>query len=97
GLWGSRWFVEHPWFPGDAKPAADLNLDMVGRNAASQLLVSPFAPASRGYGGLAKRIGEIAPEEGFTDLRSADGYYERSDQANFARLGIPVAFLFSDV
>jgi Zn-dependent M28 family amino/carboxypeptidase len=96
-MWGSRFFVEQPWFPDGAQPVADLNLDMVGRNAGNQLLVSPFAAGSRGYGGLARRIAAIAPEEGFDHLASADGYYERSDQANFAKLGIPVAFLFSDV
>jgi hypothetical protein len=39
-----------------------------------------------------------APLEGFGPLGSADAYWNRSDHANFARnLGIPVAFLFSDV
>ena len=41
---------------------------------------------------------ELAPLEGFTDLGSADEYWDRSDHANFRRnLGIPVAFLFTDV
>ena len=40
---------------------------------------------------------ELAPLEGFPTLESADDFYERSDQANFAELGIPVCFFFSGV
>ena len=39
-----------------------------------------------------------APLESFPQLGSADEYWRRSDHMNFAdNLGIPVAFLFSDV
>jgi len=39
-----------------------------------------------------------APLEGFPTLGSADDYWRRSDHMNFSdNLGIPVAFLFSDV
>ena len=36
GLWGSQWFTNHPTVPRDAI-VADLNLDMVGRGAASDV------------------------------------------------------------
>jgi hypothetical protein len=39
----------------------------------------------------------LSPQEGFPTLGSADDFYTRSDHANFAKLGIPVTFLFSDV
>jgi Iap family predicted aminopeptidase len=39
----------------------------------------------------------FAKLEGFPELGDADEYYHRSDQAMFERLGIPVAFLFSDI
>jgi hypothetical protein len=36
GLWGSQWFTNHPTVPRDSI-VADLNLDMVGRGAASDV------------------------------------------------------------
>ncbi|MEO8337765.1 MAG: M28 family peptidase [bacterium] len=36
GLWGSQWYTNHPTIPRDAI-VADLNLDMVGRGAASDI------------------------------------------------------------
>ena len=36
GLWGSQWFTNHPTVPRDAI-VADLNLDMVGRGAATDV------------------------------------------------------------
>ena len=36
GLWGSQWFTNHPTVPRDSI-VADLNLDMVGRGAASDI------------------------------------------------------------
>ena len=40
---------------------------------------------------------QLSPLEGFPKLRSADEYWSRSDHASFAKLGIPVMFLFADV
>src|SRR5205823_6221614 len=36
GLWGSQWFTNHPTVPRDSI-VADLNLDMVGRGAATDV------------------------------------------------------------
>ena len=47
--------------------------------------------------GLVKLAETLCTEEGVPALGNADAYYKRSDHANFAKLGIPVAFLFSDV
>lgn len=97
GLLGSAAWTKDPWLPGDARPIANINMDMIGRNAPDELLFTPSAehPA---YNGLAQVIEANAPLEGFGRLGSADQYWTRSDHANFAEnLEIPVAFLFSDV
>ncbi len=97
GLWGSKAFSENPWFPEGVRPIANINIDMVGRNGPEKLLVTPTKERAKDYNGLTKLADELAPLEGFPKLGSADQYYERSDHAMFAKLGIPVMFLFSDV
>lgn len=97
GLWGSKAFAENPWFPEGVRPIANINIDMVGRNGPEKLLVTPTKDRSKDYNGLTKLAEELAPLEGFPKLSSADQYYERSDHYMFAKLGIPVMFLFSDV
>ena len=96
GLYGSRAWADHPFFPNGGRAVADINMDMIGRNAKNQILITPTAqhPA---YNGLVKLAEKLAPLEGFTDLQNADEYYTRSDQAMFAKLGIPVLFLFGNV
>lgn len=96
GLWGSQAWSSAPWLPDGAKAVADINIDMIGRNAPDSLLITPTAkhPA---YNGLVTVAERFAPQEGFTKLGSADDYYTRSDHAMFARLGIPVTFLFADI
>jgi hypothetical protein len=93
GLWGSRAFVENPWFPGGGPPVANINLDMIGRNAGNELLIAPFDSGHPKRNALADRAKSIAVEEGFPGISSGDGYFERSDHAMFAKLGIPVVFL----
>lgn len=97
GLWGSRAWSDAPWLPEGCKAIANVNIDMVGRNAPDKLLVTPTAKREKDYNGLVKLAESLAPLEGFPVLGSADQYYERSDHYMFARLGIPVMFLFSDV
>ncbi len=97
GLWGSKAFAENPWFPEGVKPVGNLNIDMVGRNAPDKLLVTPTKERSKDHNELVKIAEKLAPLEGFPKLGSADSYYERSDHYMFAKLGIPVMFLFSDV
>jgi hypothetical protein len=96
GLFGSAAWAKAPFLPNDGRAIADINLDMVGRNAANQILVTPTRdhPA---YNGLVRMAEQLAVGEGFTDVKSADEYYTRSDAAMFAKLGIPVLHLFNDV
>jgi putative aminopeptidase FrvX len=93
GLWGSEALVRNPGFASGVRPAANINLDMIGRNDGRQLLLTPFDENHPKHSHLAALARSFAPEEGFTDLQSGDPYFERSDQASFAKLGIPVVFL----
>ena len=100
GLLGSSWFVEHPTVPIDSV-VAQINADMIGRNAASLLyVVGPNAAP----GGQSKRLGAIvdsvnaAQAVPFTINREWDSathpehIYDRSDHINYARKGIPIVF-----
>ncbi len=98
GLLGSQAWTERPWLPGDDYPVADINMDMIGRNAPDHLLITPTRDLEKEYNGLTRLAEQFGPLEGFPKLGSADEYWYRSDQANFAQnLGLPVAFLFADV
>jgi hypothetical protein len=94
GLWGSRAWSESPWLPEGCKPVANLNIDMIGRNAPDELMITPTKGHDQ-YNFIVDVAQRMAPLEGFKELASADDFYHRSDQAMFASLGIPVAFLFS--
>jgi hypothetical protein len=96
GLFGSRAWSDHPYFPNGGKAVADINIDMIGRNAKNQILITPTAQ-HEAYNGLTRLAESFFGDEGFTEVKSADDYYMRSDHAMFARLGIPITFLFDDV
>jgi hypothetical protein len=96
GLWGSRAWSDNPHLPEGCKPVANLNIDMIGRNEPEKLMITP-SPEHEKYNGMVKFMEDFAKLEGFPKLGNADDYYHRSDQAMFERLGIPVAFLFSDI
>jgi hypothetical protein len=97
GLWGSAAWTQAPLLPEGARVVANLNIDMIGRNAPDKLLITPTRALPH-YNGLTRLAESLAPLEGFAPLGSADAYWERSDHANFAQnLRVPVAFLFSDV
>ena len=96
GLWGSRAWSDNPHLPEGCRPVANLNIDMIGRNEPDKLMITP-SPEHEKYNGMVKFMEEFAKLEGFPKLQSADAYYHRSDQAMFERLGIPVAFLFTDI
>lgn len=93
--WTKAW-AEEPYLEG-LTPVVNLNIDMVGRNAPEKLMVTPTAE-HEAYNGLTRLAEANRGLEGFAELQSADAYWSRSDHANFSQhLGIPVAFLFSDV
>ncbi|MEM7308722.1 MAG: M28 family peptidase [Planctomycetota bacterium] len=94
GLLGSAAWAKEPTLPEGMRAVCNLNIDMIGRNAPERLGLTPSEshPKASFLTAIAR---ELAPQEGFPELESADRYYDRSDQASFAKLDIPVCFLFA--
>ncbi|HEY6220839.1 MAG TPA: M28 family peptidase [Gemmatimonadaceae bacterium] len=103
GLLGSQYFTDHPTIPLDSV-VAQLNADMIGRNAPDSLyLVGPRAAPN----GQARRLGEIidsvnrasgrpfAFDRSWDDANHPLQIYQRSDHFSYARKGIPIAFFTS--
>lgn len=95
GLWGSRWYSDHPLFP-LSHTVADLNIDMIGRNWEDTVVAIGKQQSS-----LGELIDRVAEEH--SDLRLTviddpwpkERFYFRSDHYNFARKGVPILFFFS--
>ncbi len=95
GLLGSRWFTEHPTVPLD-RIVADLNLDMVGRNAPDTIVVIGQDYSS--LGPLAHDVARDNPGLGLTladDLWPEQRFFFRSDHFSFAVREIPALFFFA--
>jgi len=101
GLLGSDYFTNHPPMPIDSI-VAELNADMIGRNAPDSLyVVGPMAAPdgqSRVLGIVLDSVNATLPQP-FSFNRTWDSpthperIYYRSDHYNYARKGIPVLFL----
>ncbi|MFL5575252.1 MAG: M28 family peptidase [Gemmatimonadaceae bacterium] len=103
GLLGSEHFAAHPTVPIDSI-VAQLNADMIGRNAPDSLYVVGPRAAPRGQ---SRVLGEIvdsvnaALPRPFAVNREWDSpthpeqIYYRSDHYNYARRGVPVVFFTS--
>ncbi len=113
GLWGSAYFTDHPTVPREAI-VAELNMDMVGRGAATDETGNSKdgAPLHGGPGylqvvgsrRLSTELGDLAESVNTTGhhglkfdyAMDANGHpqniYCRSDHAEYARYGIPIAF-----
>ncbi|MEO5815507.1 MAG: M20/M25/M40 family metallo-hydrolase [Gemmatimonadaceae bacterium] len=100
GLLGSSWFVDHPTVPIDSI-VAQLNADMIGRNAASLLYtVGPRAAPngqSRRLGAVVDSVNAAQPlpfaiDHSWDAATHPEHIYERSDHFNYARKGIPIVF-----
>lgn len=97
GLLGSRYFSEHPTVPVD-QIVADVNIDMIGRNAPDTVVAIGQDYSS--LGPLTQQIVRAHPELGLTaarDLWPQQRFFFRSDHFNFARLEIPAIFFFTGV
>jgi Zn-dependent M28 family amino/carboxypeptidase len=103
GLFGSEHFTAHPPVPLDSI-VAQLNADMIGRNAPDSLyLVGPVAAPkgqSRLLGALVDSVNAALPRP-FRINREWDSpthpeqIYYRSDHFNYARRGVPIVFFTS--
>jgi hypothetical protein len=97
GLRGSQAFVNQPTLDEDQRAICNINIDMIGRNGADSLFMTP-SPQHASFSGLAALAHALAPLEGFANLGSADDYWQRSDHFNFSTtMGLPVVFLFAGV
>ena len=100
GLLGSSHFTDHPTVPIDSI-VAQINADMIGRNADSLLyMVGPQAAPnnqSRRLGAIVDSV-NMASSPRFAINREWDSathpehIYERSDHFNYAKKGIPIVF-----
>jgi hypothetical protein len=97
GLWGSRYFTEHPVVPLD-KIVADLNIDMIGRNWPDT--IAAIGKEHSDLGKTLERVNAAHQELGMTaidDQWPEERFYWRSDHYNFARKGVPILFFFNGV
>lgn len=97
GLLGSRWYSEHPTVPA-AQMVANINMDMVGRNAPDSIVV--IGKEHSDMGQTLARVSARHAELGLTtadDIWPQERFYFRSDHYNFARKGVPILFFFNGV
>lgn len=97
GLWGSRYFTEHPVVP-LKDVVADINMDMIGRNWPDTIVA--IGKDQSDLGATLNRVNAAHPELGMTaidDRWPEERFYYRSDHYNFARKGVPILFFFNGV
>ncbi len=103
GLLGSEYFTNRPTVPIDSI-VAQINADMIGRNAPQLLYVVGPAAAPRGQ---SRRLGQMVDSVNATlampfafnrewdSPTHPENIYERSDHFNYAQKGIPIVFFTS--
>jgi hypothetical protein len=97
GLVGSRWYAEHPTVPLDAM-VANINLDMIGRNAPDSIVVIGKEYSS--LGPLVREVAEANRRLGLTvvpDRWPEERFFFRSDHFSFAAREVPALFFFAGV
>ena len=107
GLIGSKYYCDHPTVP-HAKVVCELQMDMIGRNeekkaggrqgaekASDNVRTMHLVGSERLSLELHQKILAANRHIGFEFEYDEESVYTRSDHYNFARVGIPVAFLFS--
>ena len=104
GLYGSKYYIEHPAFSLDST-VADLNIDMVGRVDKKHFDKKEYIYLI-GSNRLSRELHQISEETNktYTHLKldytynnedDPNNYYERSDHYNFAQNDVPVIFYFN--
>jgi len=97
GLWGSKYFTEHPPVPIE-QIVADINIDMIGRNWPDTIVA--IGKEHSDLGATLNRVNAAHRELGMTaidDRWPQERFYFRSDHYNFARKGVPILFFFNGV
>lgn len=107
GLWGSKYYSEHPVYPID-KTSVDLNIDMIGR-IGTEYLKDKDSTNYVYIIGDDKLSTDLAPitdmvnntymkmklDRKYNDPKDPNRFYFRSDHYNFAEKGIPIIFYFN--
>ena len=97
GLLGSRWWSDHPTLPLE-DIVANINVDMIGRNAPDTIVV-----IGQEYSSLGPTVHAVANARNELGLNVAldpwpeERFFFRSDHFNFARKEIPALFFFAGV
>ncbi len=105
GLWGSRWFSDHPTVP-ITSIVANFNLDMIGRNSGKSKgdvkqwsdTIVVIGKEHSDLGATLNRVNAAHPElrmNAIDDIWPEEQFYRRSDHYNFARKGVPILFFFN--
>ena len=95
GLFGSQHFARNPPVPAD-RIVANINIDMVGRNAPDTIV-----GIGQEYTSLGRTVQQVArehPELGLVvapDLWPQEQLFVRSDHFSFAQIGVPAIFFTS--
>jgi Zn-dependent M28 family amino/carboxypeptidase len=89
GLWGSRYFVDHPAWPIE-NIVANINFEMIGRTGRCTATEFGATPGYRHprFSSLGHDAAQIASDLGIT-LLPGDEHYRQSDHLPFAERGIP--------
>ncbi|HPF11909.1 MAG TPA: M28 family metallopeptidase [Flavobacteriaceae bacterium] len=106
GLYGSRYYTEHPIFPLE-NTVCDLNTDMVGRidpnkkDNPNYIYLIGSDKLSQELHDLSEEINEtyahLELDYTFNDDNDPNRFYYRSDHYNFAKNNIPIIFYFNGV
>ncbi|MCC9169042.1 M28 family peptidase [Pontibacter harenae] len=98
GLYGSRWYSEHPTVPKESIVAV-LNGDMIGRNAPDSAALLGSTPPHRNSTALVdmamqanEQLTKFTVDTSWDDQQHPEGWYFRSDHLPYARAGIPAIF-----
>jgi Zn-dependent M28 family amino/carboxypeptidase len=90
GLLGSKYYALHPSFPA-GRIAADVNIDggnIFGRTRDATLISMGKSSLDEVAGSVARSQGRVLQPDQFPDR----GYYYRSDQFAFAKIGVPALY-----
>ena len=100
GLLGSKHYVSKPLIPLN-NTVADLNIDMVGRNAPDSVYIIGSNMISRDLHEMseyaASRLDDISLNYRYNSKDDPERFYYRSDHYNFAKHGIPIIFYFAGI
>ncbi len=107
GLWGSRYYSEHPVFPLE-KTTANLNIDMIGRigteylkdkDSTGYVYIIGDDKLSTDLAAITDQVNntytKMKLDRKYNDPKDPNRFYYRSDHYNFAEKGIPIIFYFN--